>query len=359
MVNKLVPAAAATLAVFLTQALPAAACGGLIAPNGAIRLERATTLVAWHDGVERYMTSFSYNGSASSFGWIVPLPAVPDKVEEGGGWTLQRLFRETHPQPQILGLEFAAKATPAYAAVVLQQVQVRALDITVLRGSGQGVLDWAASNGFAVDAETRAHILQYAKGSPVFMAAKYNAGRAQQQRLIFGDGAPVLITMKIAHPWIPFEVLAAGQQVQADLYLLSDKPVNTSEWRALIGASGVGTTVQGAEGFTLNFQEKMTDSLYHDLSTDKNMGWVRRDSWLTYLSLNAPDSKVTYDMSVTPMGVVKVAPFGTKPMAIVDGTAAATQPLDAPTAPMGTATTLLVLGLVIGAAMWILKPRQA
>src|ERR1700686_281238 len=176
MFNKLVPAAAATLAVFLTQALPAAACGGLIAPNGAIRLERATTLVAWHDGVDRYMTSFSYNGSASSFGWIVPLPAVPQKVEEGGGWTLQRLFRETHPQPAILGLQFATHTVSADSAVVIQQVQVRALDITVLRGSGQAVLDWASQNGFAVDAETRAHVIQYAKGSPVFMAAKYNAG---------------------------------------------------------------------------------------------------------------------------------------------------------------------------------------
>ncbi|TMC63620.1 MAG: DUF2330 domain-containing protein [Chloroflexota bacterium] len=359
MVNKLVPAAAATLALFLTQALPAAACGGLIAPNGAIRLERATTLVAWHDGVERYMTSFSYSGEASSFGWIVPLPAVPQKVEEGGGWTLQRLVRETHPQPPILALDFAASRTQAASAEVLQQVQVRALDITVLRGSGQAVLDWASENGFAVDAETRAHVLQYAKGSPIFMAAKYNAGRAQQQRLLFGDGAPVLITMKIPHPWVPFEVLAAGQQVQADLYLLSDKPVNTSEWRALIGASGVGTKVQGAEGFSLEFQEKMTDGLYKDLSTDKNMGWVRRDSWLTYLTLNAPDDKVTYDLSVTPMGVVKVAPFGTEPMAIVDGNTAATKPLDAPTAPMGTATTLLVLGLVIGAAAWILRPRKA
>jgi hypothetical protein len=58
------------------------------------------------------------------------------------------------------------------------------------------------------------------------------------------------------------------------------------------------------------------------------------------------------------MGVVKVAPFGTKPMSIVDSTAV-DRPLDAPTAPMGTAQTLLVLGLVIGAAMWILKPRQA
>src|SRR5258708_9823132 len=234
MVNKLVPAAAATLAVFLTQALPAAACGGLIAPNGAIRLERATTLVAWHDGVERYMTRFSYNGEASSFGWIVPLPAVPEKVEEGGGWTLQRLFRETHPQPAILSLQFGGRALTADSAVVLQQVQVRALDITVLRGSGQAVLDWAAENGFAVDAETHAHVLQYAKGSPIFMAAKYNAGRAAKQRLIFGDGAPVLITMKIPHPWIPFEVLAAGQQVQADLYMLSAHPVTTTPLRPLI-----------------------------------------------------------------------------------------------------------------------------
>jgi hypothetical protein len=360
MVNKLVPAAAATLALFLTQALPAAACGGLIAPNGAIRLARATTLVDWHDGVEHYFTSFSYHGEAASFGWIVPLPAVPVKVEEGGGWTLQRLFRETHPQPPIFALDFAAGRTAtASQAEVLQQVQVQALDITVLRGSGQAVLDWAAENGFAVDAETHAHVLQYAKGSPIFMAAKYNAGRAQKQRLLFGDGAPVLITMKIPHPWIPFEVLAAGQQVQADLYLLSDMPVNTSEWRALIGASGVGTKVQGAEGFTLEFQEKMTDSLYRDLSSDKNMGWVRRDSWLTYMTLNAPDDKVTYDMSVTPMGVVKIAPFGTEPMAIVDGTPLRARALDVPTAPMGTAMTLLILGIVIGAALWILKPRKA
>ena len=359
MINKRAPAAAATLALFLTQALPAAACGGLIAPNGAIRLERATTLVAWHDGVEHYMTSFSYQGSASDFGWIVPLPAVPVKVEEGGDWTLQRLFRETHPQPRILDLRFGLAQAASSNVEVLQQVKVQALDITVLRGTGQGVLDWAKDNNFAIDAETRAHVLTYAKGSPVFMAAKYNAGRAKTQRLLFGDGAPVLITLKIPHPWIPFEVLAAGQQVQADLYLLSDMPVNTSEWRALMGASGVGTQVAGATGFRLVSQEYMTDSLYRDLSTDKNMSWVRRDSWLTYLSLDAPDDKVAYDMSITPMGVVKVAPFGTKPMAIVDGTKTAEPAANLPTAPMGTSNALLLIAVVVGVLTWVFKPRHA
>src|SRR5258708_890026 len=102
MVKRIAAAAvpAASLALF---AVPAAACGGLVAPNGAIRLSRATTMVDWHDGVEHYMTSFSYQGqNVSDFGWIVPLPTVPEKVEEGGGWTLQRLSRETHPQPLLL-----------------------------------------------------------------------------------------------------------------------------------------------------------------------------------------------------------------------------------------------------------------
>jgi hypothetical protein len=46
-------------------------------------------------------------------------------------------------------------------------------------------------------------------------------------------------------------------------------------------------------------------------------------------------------------------------MAIVDGNAGAGSPVDPPTAPMGTATTLLVIALIVGAALWILKPRDA
>src|SRR6266536_4779779 len=91
------------LALFVLQSQSAFACGGLVAPDGDIRLERATTLVAWHNGIEHYMTSFTYQEnnahSGANLGWIVPLPAVPIKIEEGGAWTLQRLFRETHPEP--------------------------------------------------------------------------------------------------------------------------------------------------------------------------------------------------------------------------------------------------------------------
>ena len=47
---------------------PAGACGGLVGENGTIQLVRTTTLSAYHDGVERYVTSFDFDelGSGAS-----------------------------------------------------------------------------------------------------------------------------------------------------------------------------------------------------------------------------------------------------------------------------------------------------
>src|SRR5260370_28441677 len=256
--------------LFALQALPALGCGGLVAPNGSVRLSRATTLVAWHDGVERYLTSFSYQGDFSHLGWIVPLPAVPLKIEEGGAWTLQRLALETHPVVRTLGAE--TKAAPSDSATVLQQVKIEALNITVIKGNGQEIVNWATSNDFFLNTETKDHLLAYAKGSPIFLAAKYDTSAAKVRGLLQGDGTPILITMRTEHIWVPLEVLAIeGQQVQADLYLLTDQPVYTTDLDAMVGQSSVGSEVPGAPGFVLSFQEKMTATLYHGLSTDRNM----------------------------------------------------------------------------------------
>jgi hypothetical protein len=357
-------ATAIALGLFAFQALPALACGGLVAPDGDVRLARATTFVAWHDGIERYLTSFTYQetstNSAANVGWIVPLPAVPLKIEEGGAWTLQRLNLETHPivhSPVIL--EAAASDN---SAQVLQQVKIEALNITVLRGSGQEVLNWATSNGFSVEGDTRAHLLAYAKGSPIFMAAKFDTAAARARHQIQGDGAPILITMRTPHLWVPLEVLALdGQQVQADLYLLTDMPVNTTDFNALMGQSPVGSEIPGATGFTVAFQEKMNASLYHDLSTDRNMGWIWQNSWVTYLNLNAPDSTVTYDLGVSSNGVIRLAHFGTPPMAVADGPVAQALPSWLPQLPIGTPQVLLgiVLVFAVGSGLFMLFRMRA
>jgi hypothetical protein len=355
-------ASAIALTLFAFQALPALACGGLIAPDGDVHLARATTFVAWHNGIEQYLTAFTYQGNVSNLGWIVPLPAVPLKIQEGGAWTLQRLNLETHP-PERGPIFFASRgAATAQSAQVLQQVTIEALNITVLRGSGQAVLDWASSNGFFVDNETRSHLLGYAKGSPIFMAAKFDTSAARARHQLQGDGTPILITMRTEHLWVPLEVLALdGQQVQADLYLLTDGPVNTSTFGSLVGQSPVGTEVPGAPGFQLSFQEKINPRLYHDLSTDRNMGWVWQDSWLTYLSLNAPASVVTYDLGIDQAGVIRLAPFGTPPKAVVDGQASHELPSWLPRLPIGAPQFVLglVLLLSVGSSLFLLFRARA
>jgi hypothetical protein len=347
-------ATAIALGLFVFQALPALACGGLVAPNGAVRLSRATTFVAWHDGIERYLTAFTYQGDVSNLGWIVPLPAVPLKIEEGGAWTLQRLNLETHPI--VHSPEIFAAAQNADSVQVLQQVKIEALNITVLRGSGQAVLDWASSNGFSVNGDTRSHLLIYAKGSPIFMAAKFDTAAARARHQIQGDGAPILITMRTTHLWVPLEVLALdGQQVQADIYLMTDGPVNTSNVGALIGQSPVGSEIPGATGFTVAFQEKMNPTLFHDLSTDRNMGWVWQNSWITYLNLDAPDSTVTYDLGISSNGVIRLAHFGTPPMAVADSLATQALPSWLPQMPIGTPQVLLgvILVFAIGSGLFL------
>jgi len=357
---KKIAALAIALGIFVVQALPAFACGGLVAPNGAVRLARATTLVAWHNGIERYLTAFTYQGDIKDVGWIVPLPAVPLKIEEGGAWTLQRLERESHPVQLTFGAESTA-ATPLNKATVLQQVKIEALNITVIRGSGQEVLNWAASNGFSVDSETRDHLLVYAKASPIFMAAKFDTSAAKARGQLQGDGTPILITMKTEHIWVPLEILSLDGQVQADLYLLTDSPVYTSELGAFAGQSSVGTQVPGAQGFSLAFQEKTTPALYHDLSTDRNMGWVWPDSWMTYLTLDAPHTTVTYDLGITSTGVIRLAPFGTAPMAVVDGQGSL--PGWLPRLPLGTPQFLLtgfiLLSIVAGIVLIVRRKQRA
>src|SRR4051795_10984754 len=90
-----------TFAAALIATTPAFACAGLIGSNGAVNLGRTTTLAAYHDGVEHYVTAFQFLGGGGQFGPLIPLPDVPTSGDKGGGWTLQRLVKETAP-PQPL-----------------------------------------------------------------------------------------------------------------------------------------------------------------------------------------------------------------------------------------------------------------
>src|SRR5947199_6591611 len=134
----------ASTIVLLPAACPAWASGGMVNANGSVTLVATATFAAYHLGVEHYVTSFEFAGVGGEFGSIVPLPGVPSKVVRAGDWTLQRLVQETQPV-----LRFAALASPAAKdAEVLLETEIDALDVTVLKGGGTAVGNWAREHGF-------------------------------------------------------------------------------------------------------------------------------------------------------------------------------------------------------------------
>src|ERR1700741_4247451 len=100
---------AALMAAVVGTSSPALACAGLIGSNGAVNLGRTTTLAAYHDGVEHYVTAFKFLGGGGQFGTLIPLPGIPSSVERGGAWTLQRLVLETQP-PRPAAARFALES---------------------------------------------------------------------------------------------------------------------------------------------------------------------------------------------------------------------------------------------------------
>ena len=268
-------------------AAPALACGGLVGENGSIQLVRTTTLAAYSDGVERYVTAFEFTGSGEEVGSIIPLPDVPTKVERGGDWTLQRLVREVAPPTAFDALTTTA-AGSAERAEVLLEVEIDALDITVLRGGGDEVGAWAVEHGFFLTPDAPEILDFYAQRSPIFMAARFNAERAAELAQVPGDSTPIMATIPTDDPWVPIRILGLGAdgdtRIEADVFLLTDEEPEL---------------LAGGTGMTLDRSEPATDFLLADLRSDVGMEWLPRDMWLSYLKLDAPAAELDYDLAIS------------------------------------------------------------
>ncbi len=183
------------------------ACAGLIGSNGAVNLGRTTTLAAYHDGVEHYVTSFEFLGGGGEFGTLIPLPGVPSDVERGGAWTLQRLALETQP-PFELFQRAALAGASAEDAEVLLEVRIDALDITVLKGGGESVAAWATEHGFRLSPDAPEVLDFYAQRSPIFLTAIFDGdaaierGQSDRRRHARARNHPDHEPVgALAHPW--------------------------------------------------------------------------------------------------------------------------------------------------------------
>jgi hypothetical protein len=282
-----------TVTAVLALASPrlADACAGLIGSNGAVNLGRTTTLAGYHDGVEHYVTSFEFQGGGGEFGTLIPLPGVPTNVERGGAVSFcNRCSVQAPPTPLESRLD--GDVALAGSAEVLQEVRIDALDITILKGGGPDVAQWATDHGFRLSPDAPEVLDFYAARSPIFLAAVFNGAAATERGQQVGDGTPVHLTIPTTNPWVPLRILGLGKnetdRVEADVYLLTD------DTPALLPA--------GQPGLDLAHSQPATALLLDDLRSDEGMSWVPGQAWLTKLEVNAQVKDLKYDLAVDASG---------------------------------------------------------
>jgi Uncharacterized protein conserved in bacteria (DUF2330) len=292
-VRRTAAAAVLALTALFALAAPILACGGLIGPNGAVNLLRTTTFAGYHDGVEHYVTAFEFAGGGGAFGSLIPLPDVPTDVVKGGDWTLQRLIRETEPLFLLRAAESQAASDTAGGAEVILTTRIDALDITVLKGGGAEVGKWATDHGFRLPPDAPEVLDFYAARSPIFLAAAFDADAAAARGQAVGDGTPVHITIPTDDPWVPLRILGLGktgqERIQADVYLLTDHQP------ALM-------PVTSRPGVLRTHDQPASSPLLTDLRSDRGMGWIPHDAWLTKIQVDAAAADLRYDLAVDVSG---------------------------------------------------------
>jgi hypothetical protein len=309
--NRFARAATLTIltAIMITGAAGSAlACGGLVTPNGTVSLLKTTTLAAYHQGIEHYVTSFEFAGEGQEVGSIIPLPGVPTDVIKGGDWTLQRLIQETQPQLERQALFAAAGEAASADATVILEKKIEALDITVLKGGAVEVGNWAREHGYFLPPDAPEVLAFYAERSPIFLAARFNAERAANRGVQTGQGTPVHIVIPTPSPWVPLRILALGRKaselVQADVYLLTDRRPETLPQAEHSKGFGVDQ-----RGLIQEVSEPASSSLLADLRSDRGMKWLpESDMWLTYIRVNETAGNLTHDLAIDASGYGRPSP---------------------------------------------------
>src|SRR5438477_478794 len=223
---------------------------------------------------------------------------------------------------------------------VLMQVRIDALDITVLKGGGPEVGQWATEHGFRLPPAAPEVLDFYANRSPIFLAAVFDADAAKARGQRVGDGTPVHVTIPTANPWVPLRILGLGKnaddRIDADVYLLTDQRP------ALL-------PYPFANGMRLDHSAAATSSLLTDLRSDKGMGWIPQSGWLTKIAIDASASQLTYDLAVDAKG--------TSPSRV----AAGLQAPGGPTSASGQAPThqIALIGMALAALGALVILRKA
>ena len=167
-------------------------------------------VVFFSKGTEQLIISPSYDGQASNFAWIVPVPARP-KVEILKGAIFHELSKLTEPKRPKFRSEKSAQSLSAPAGVtVLERKTVGAYDVSVLSATdGQALMKWLKANKYHMPDKAIGPMRSYVKQGWTFVASRIKVP-ANANGLKTGTLAPLQLTFKTKQPIYPMKLSSAN-----------------------------------------------------------------------------------------------------------------------------------------------------
>ncbi|MCP4447199.1 MAG: DUF2330 domain-containing protein [Myxococcales bacterium] len=221
----------------------AEACGCFVPPDPTVPIVQAgeRILFGQQNGIVTAHIQVQYSGPAEEFGWLLPMPAIPE-MELGTDELFAQLIAQTQPTYRLDreykgdcpfdslrgqgsgGFESspddseAGEAGEGATPLVLRD-SVGPFDYAVLRADAkQPMLDWLDDNGFFVPGGTEDVVDAYIQPGAYFLALKLLKGND------VGDLQPVVISYQSDLPMIPIILtsVAADPNMGVQVWVAGD-----------------------------------------------------------------------------------------------------------------------------------------
>jgi hypothetical protein len=246
------------IAAVVAEPRPAGACAPAWGGDEAVQIAGEEALIVWdaERGIEHFVRTATFQGGPRSFGFLVPVPAVPEisEADEQIFERLERFWDSSRPEEVSWRFEgltsfFLARksATPVSAAAgvtVLSATRVAGMDAVVLEAASTRALrDWLTAREFDFRPELESWALPYVAEGFKIVAFKY-ARDTSDQRI---GARAVRLSFRTPEPFFPYrEPRDAGRLVPAlfRLYVIAHTSVEgllgeaRSPWTAEVRYSG-------------------------------------------------------------------------------------------------------------------------
>jgi len=229
----LVVAVVLVLPLLAVDSRDANACGCFTPPDPSVPIVQAgeRILFAMENGVVTAHIQIQYAGDAKDFGWLLPLPSVPE-MELGTDELFAALTTNTQPKYRLVqkydgncgfnpanrggvlsptaggtGAGGNGAADSAGGSPLVIQASVGPYDYAVLKADSQDdMLKWLADNRYFVPAGTDQTVGAYIRPGAFFLALKLQSGKSA------GDLQPVVLRYPADVPTIPIVLTSVAAQ---------------------------------------------------------------------------------------------------------------------------------------------------